>query len=50
MKAGCGAGTPACRVGTPTDACCPMAERRRVETRRCTQERVRHDSSREVEA
>jgi hypothetical protein len=48
MNTWCGAGTRACRVGTLADASCPRAQRRRVETRRGTQECVRHDSNREV--
>jgi hypothetical protein len=44
LKRRCGARTPACSVGTLADARCSRAERRRVETRRSTQECVRHGS------
>jgi len=44
----CAARTPACRVGTHADACISRTQRRRVETRRCTQECVRHDLNCEV--
>src|ERR1035438_1338517 len=39
---GWGAGTRACRVGTPADARCPPPLRRQVETRRCRHECLRH--------
>jgi hypothetical protein len=44
----CGARTPRCRAGTLADACISRTPRRRVETRRCTQECVRYDLNCEV--